>query len=112
LSAIESITDCASWNSSAALVLSPATTAFCTFLTTVRKCERSEVFSALRLTSWRARFRPDARRTVFFLAFDEVAIFSKGLGAKPASIAVTLGKTRGAWVGALIIRVLPFKQQQ
>ena len=48
--------------------------AFCTFLTTVRNFERSDVLAALRTTSWRARLRPDARRTVFFLAFEEVAM--------------------------------------
>ena len=48
--------------------------AFCTFLTTVRNFERSDVLAAFRTTSWRARLRPDARRTVFFLAFEEVAM--------------------------------------
>jgi hypothetical protein len=54
--------------------LSPPATAFCTFFTTVRKRERSEVLAALSTTSWRARLRPEARRTVFFLALDEVAM--------------------------------------
>jgi hypothetical protein len=70
----ESITDCAALKSSAALVLSPAVTAFCTFLTTVRNFERSAVLAALRCTSWRARLRPEAMRTVFFLAFAVVAM--------------------------------------
>jgi hypothetical protein len=56
------------------LALSPAATAFCTFLTTVRNFERSAVLAALSLTSWRARLRPEAMRTVFFLALDEVAM--------------------------------------
>jgi hypothetical protein len=35
------------------------------------------------LTSWRARLRPEARRTVFFLAFAEVAMLCTGFsGAK------------------------------
>ena len=61
-------------SSSVALALSPAVTAFCTFLITVRNFERSAVLAALSLTSWRARLRPEARRTVFFLALDEVAM--------------------------------------
>ena len=74
LSATESITLWAVLKRSAALALSPEATAFCTFLTTVRNLERSAVFAALSLTSWRARLRPDAMRTVFFLALEEVAI--------------------------------------
>ena len=74
LSATESITDWAVLKSSAALPLSPAVTAFCTFLITVRKRVRSDEFAAFRPTSWRARLRPEARRTVFFLAFAEVAM--------------------------------------
>ena len=42
-------------------------TAFSTFFTAVRYLERSEVFAALSLTSWRTRLRPDARRGFFFL---------------------------------------------
>src|SRR6185503_9251677 len=75
LSATESITGWAILNSAAGAALSPPVTAlsmaFCTFLMTVRKCERSAVFCAFSFTSWRARLRPDARRTVFFLALDE-----------------------------------------
>jgi ferredoxin len=70
LSATESITLWADLKRSAALALSPPATAFCTFLTTVRKRERSEVLAALSTTSWRARLRPEARRTVFFLALE------------------------------------------
>ena len=51
LSAMVSTTDCILPNSSLALVLSPAKTAFSTFFTAVRYCERSEVFAALSLTS-------------------------------------------------------------
>src|SRR6478609_11725903 len=76
LSATESITGCATLNSSAALALSPASTAFCTFLITVRNCERSAVLAALSLTSCRARFSPEAMRTVFFLALVAVAMGS------------------------------------
>jgi hypothetical protein len=43
-------------------------------LTTVRNFERSAVLAALSFTSWRARLRPEARRTVFFLALEEVAM--------------------------------------
>ena len=74
LSATESITGWAALNSSAALALSPESTAFCTFLMTVRKCERIAVLAALSLVSWRTRLRPDAMRTVFFLALEAVAI--------------------------------------
>jgi len=51
LSATESITGWAVLSSSAALALSPVSTAFCTFLITVRKCERSAVLAALSLVS-------------------------------------------------------------
>jgi len=53
-------------NSSVALALSPPRTAFSTFLTAVRYLERSEVFAALILTSWRTRLRPEASRGFFF----------------------------------------------
>src|SRR4051812_41669692 len=41
---------------------------------TVRNLERSDELCAFSFTSWRARLRPDARRTVRFLALEEVAI--------------------------------------
>src|SRR5690349_16287667 len=90
LSATESITLWADLNSSVAFVLSPDNTAFWTFLTTVRNCERSAVFAALSFTSWRARLRPEAMRTVFFLALEDVAMLLLKVlgGAKTASIAV------------------------
>ena len=75
LSATESMTLWASLNRSAALGLSPATTAFWTFLITVRNFERRAELAALSLMSWRARLRPEAIRTVF-LALEEVAICS------------------------------------
>ena len=75
LSAIESIVDWADLNRSAALAESPAATAFWTFLMTVRNFERSDELCAFSLTSWRARLRPDARRTVRFLALEEVVIW-------------------------------------
>ena len=77
LSATESITGCAVLKSSAALALSPAATAFCTFLMTVRNFERRAVFAALSFTSWRARLRPDAMRTVFFFALEVVAMLER-----------------------------------
>ena len=51
LSATESITAWAVLNRSAAFSLSPVTTAFCTFLMTVRNLERSAVLAALSFTS-------------------------------------------------------------
>src|SRR5690349_4201459 len=97
LSATESITLCADLKISVAFALSPATTAFWTFLITVRNFERSAVFAAFSLTSWRARLRPEAMRTVFFLALEEVAMLELqsrwvprkqiAHGAKTASIA-------------------------
>ena len=42
---------------------------------TVRNLERSDELCAFSFTSWRARLRPDARRTVRFLALEEVAIW-------------------------------------
>src|ERR1035441_10010568 len=74
LSATESMTGWAALNSSVALALSPASIAFCTFLTTVRKCERIAVLAALSLTSWRVRLRHEAMRTVFFLVLEAVAM--------------------------------------
>src|SRR3954469_20611130 len=71
LSATVSTIDWALAKSSVAFALSPATTAFSTFFTAVRYLERSEVFAALSLTSWRARLRPDARRGFFFLGLAE-----------------------------------------
>ncbi len=41
---------------------------------TVRNFERSAVLAAFSFTSWRARLRPEAMRTVFFLALVEVAM--------------------------------------
>jgi hypothetical protein len=49
-------------------------TAFSTFFTAVRYLERSEVFAALSLTSWRTRLRPDARRGFFFLGLADAMI--------------------------------------
>jgi hypothetical protein len=77
LSATESMTDCAAWNSSVAFALSPLMTAYWTFFTTVRNFERREVLAAFSLTSWRTRLRPDAMRTVFFLALEEVAMLRR-----------------------------------
>jgi hypothetical protein len=77
LSAMESITLCADLNRSVALALSPVSTAFCTFFTAVRNFERSEVLCAFSFTSWRARLRPEARRTIFFLALVEVAMLRR-----------------------------------
>src|SRR5207253_2281344 len=74
LSATESMTTWADLKRSAALDLSPVATAFWTFLMTVRNFERSAVLAAFSFTSWRVRLRPDAMRTVFFLALEEVAI--------------------------------------
>src|SRR6185369_6748989 len=71
LSATMSRTLCVLAKASAALVLSPAAAAFSTFFTAVRYFERSDVFAALSLTSWRARLRPDARRGFFFLGLAE-----------------------------------------
>ena len=51
LSATVSTTACILPKASVALVLSPASTAFSTFLTAVRYCERSEVLAALILMS-------------------------------------------------------------
>jgi hypothetical protein len=47
---------------------------FSTFFTAVRYLERSEVFAALILTSWRTRLRPDARRGFFFLGLADAMI--------------------------------------
>ena len=81
LSATVSTTLWAFAKSSAALVLSPARTAFSTFFTAVRYLERSGVFAALSLTSWRTRLRPDARRGFFFLGLvDATVIFLECLG--------------------------------
>src|SRR3990167_292886 len=74
LSATVSTTACILANSSPALVLSPARTAFSTFFTAVRYLERREVFAALILTSWRTRLRPDARRGFFFLGFPDAIV--------------------------------------
>ena len=97
LSATESIIGWAVLKSSAALALSPAATAFWTFLTAVRNLERSDVLAALSLTSWRARLRPDARRTVFFLALERLPWMRDPWScvddaAKPSSIAA--GRSR------------------
>jgi len=85
LSAMVSTTACILPNNSAALVLSPARTAFSTFFTAVRYLERSEVLAALILTSWRTRLRPDAKRGFFFLGFpDAINVFPSGLWMLPA----------------------------
>src|SRR5205814_3543800 len=101
LSATESMTGWALLKSSAALALSPALTAFCTFLMTVRNFERRAVLAAFSFTSWRTRLRPDAMRTVFFLALEEVAVrgfrFQRVQGlAKTSSIAFVLRRLQTA----------------
>src|SRR5688572_12375610 len=74
LSATVSTIDWALANSSVALALSPAATAFSTFFTAVRYLERRDVLAAFSFTSWRARLRPEARRGFFFLGFPEAIV--------------------------------------
>src|SRR3990167_9539395 len=80
LSAMMSTTPCILEKSSVALVLSPARTAFSTFLTAVRYLERSEVLAAFSLTSWRARLRPDARLGFFFFGLVAMVNFLQMFG--------------------------------